>query len=101
MKTILVIFSQEKLSKSEHQTMKRYSFNTKANLKVGDRLITEMYSTPIQVVEVLDKGYKYYNKGTGELSSKRVANSMQLEIREIRVHDDGHKATEYVEAYRE
>lgn len=85
MKTILVVYTAEKLTKKEHQTLKRYSFNTSCNIKVGDLLESEHYSTPMQVVEVLSKTYKYVNIKTGELSNKRQANTSQVEIRVLKL----------------
>jgi hypothetical protein len=81
MKTILVIYSFNKLTKSEAQTRKRYAFNVDTKIKVGDRVNAEMYNTPIQVVEILPTFYKYINLSTGELSNKRGANTSQVEIR--------------------
>lgn len=68
--------------------MKRYSFNTKSHVKAGDLLDTDRYTTKMQVVEVLDKHYKYVNIGTGELHNKKAASTKNYEIRELRILAD-------------
>lgn len=81
MKTILVIYTHEKLNKKESQTLKKYAFNTTEKLAVGDMFESEDYVTPMQVVKVMDKTYRYYNTYTGELSNKKIASTKQFEIR--------------------
>jgi len=83
MKTILVIYTHTKLSKQDAQTMKRYSFNTISKVKVGDMLSIPRYTTPVQVVEILPKCYKYVDTSNGELSNTRKPSTMQYEIRVI------------------
>lgn len=88
MKTIIVVYTDIKLSKADWQTMKRYSFNTRSKVRIGDMIEGDRYSTAMQVIEILDTTYKYVNVGTGELSNKKAANTKQYEIRELRVNDD-------------
>lgn len=85
MKTILVVYSHDRLSKSEHQTLKRYAFNIDEPVKVGDRLKLEKYATPVQVVEILPKPLKYVNLHSGDMSNKRTASTQQVEIRTLRI----------------
>jgi hypothetical protein len=85
MKTILVVYSNIRLSKSEHQTLKRYAFNIDEPVKVGDRLKLEKYSTPVQVVEILPKPLKYVNLHSGAMSNKRTASTQQVEIRTLHI----------------
>lgn len=82
LRTILVIYTDNKLSKKLVQSCKKYAFNTKARLKVGDRVTSADYSTAMQVVEILDRSYKYVNLSNGELGDKRTSTS-QFEIREL------------------
>jgi len=88
MKTIIVVYTDIKLSKADWQTMKRYSFNTRSKVRIGDMIEGDRYSTAMQVIEILADTYKYVNVGTGELSNKKGANTKQYEIRELRVNDD-------------
>lgn len=92
MKTVLVIYTHEVLTKKEHQTLKRYAFNTRSKIKIGDHIELDLYDTPVQVVEVLPKVYKYYNHRTGDLSNKRVASSVQNELREFKVVNQRNEA---------
>lgn len=92
MKTIMVVYTDVKLTKSEAQTMKRYSFNTKSKVKVGDLFSLPAYTTAMQVVEVLDACYKYIDIGSGELSNKKKASTKQYEVREIEVSTSRFKA---------
>jgi hypothetical protein len=83
MKTILVIYTHTKLNKTEHQTLRRYSFNTASSVKVNQMFKLALYDTPVQVVEILPKCYKYVDTHSGKLSNKREANTKQYEIREV------------------
>ena len=88
MKTLLVVYTDVRLSAKECQTMKRCTFNTKSAIKVGDLLSTDQYDTAMQVVEVLKRSYKYVNLATGELSNLRSANTRQVEIRFLKLEDN-------------
>lgn len=85
MRTILVVYSNDRLSKKEWQTMKRYAFNTESVVKVGHRFNVEGYDTPVQVVEIFPKAYRYVDTSSGELSNKRKPSTKQFEIREIKI----------------
>ena len=88
MKTILVIYTNKKLTKSsEIGKNKRYAFNTEADLKEGDMFESNDYSTKLQVVKVLDKSYIYYNASTGELSDMFTSASQWL-IRTVVIRED-------------
>lgn len=60
MKTILVVFG-----KSE----KRYSFNTKIDVKAGQVLNVKGYKTPIIVKKINPQVSKYFVYQTGELTN--------------------------------
>jgi hypothetical protein len=71
MRTIIVIYIatlERVTSMKAIGTTKKYSFNTDADLKVGDIIKSPSYSNAIQVVAILDKAHKYYNSETGEMS---------------------------------
>ena len=55
------------LPKEEKAKMRKYSFNTEEDLKVGDVVESGSYNKPLTVAEVLDEVYGYYNVKTGEL----------------------------------
>lgn len=79
-KTFLVIYTNAKVADVGYQ--KRYAFNTSDELNEGDLLKSPQYDTNMQVVKVLDKAYKYFNRVTGKLSD-RYSNSNQFEIRDL------------------
>lgn len=81
--TILVAYSDTKLSKKAAQTVKRYAFNTELDLKVDDRFTSDDYSTAMQVVEVLPEPYNYINLATGELSVERTKAVNCVALREL------------------
>jgi hypothetical protein len=83
MKTILVIYSDVKLSNSAAFVKKKYPFLTASSLKVGDRLRSPDYSTDMQVVGFMPSA-KWVNKVTGELSNKHTSTE-QLPLRELRL----------------
>lgn len=88
MKTILVIFTKNKVEDSSTiATTKKYSFNTNEDIKVGDMLKSSSYSTELQVVKVLDRSYKYYNSVTGELSDE-FTSSAQWEVKTLVVRNE-------------
>jgi coenzyme F420-reducing hydrogenase beta subunit len=66
MKTILVVYSNVKVS--ENCKLKRYAFNTDADVKVGEMLKTDSYDTNLVIVRVLEEAFKYYSNG-GKLSN--------------------------------
>ncbi len=82
MKTIFVVYTPLPLSKKEAFSLKRYSFNTKSKVKVGDYFISPDYSTPMQVVEVLSRSFKYVDFASGELSNT-LTNTNQRPMKEI------------------
>ena len=82
MKTILVIYTNTKMANSGYT--KRYCFKTDNDVKLGDMLSSKAYDTPMQVVKILNKDYKYFNKVTGDMSNI-YSNSNQYEIRSIKI----------------
>lgn len=87
MKTIFVIYTNALITdKARLRQMKYYSFNTISDVKVGDMLKTNKYDSLLQVVEVLDKCFIYYNAKTGELGND-IYSSEQRGIVELEVID--------------
>lgn len=88
MKTILVIYSNNKItSKKELRTIKQYAFNTTSEISIGDMLSSREYSSNMQVTNILDKSYKYYNSATGELSDV-LTSTAQREIAFLEIRND-------------
>ena len=68
MKTILVVYTNQKLSVEQinNQKMQKYCFRTDSEVKVGDILRSKNYTTSMMVVtDVIDQDYKYYNQQSG------------------------------------
>lgn len=90
MKTIFCIYSNTPVAASDITKFKKYCFNSEIEtngLKVGDRIATNIYEAPMQVVEILPTSYRYVNLATGELSD--ILNSTtQLEIRPLVMRTD-------------
>lgn len=72
MKTILVVYLQNKVtvSQANDRKMKKYCFKTEDDLKVGDIIKSREYSTDMLVTDVIDKEYSFYNSATGCLSTE-------------------------------
>ena len=83
MKTIFVIYTNVKITdKKDLRVRKKYCFNTKDEIAVGDMLSSNSYDTKMQVTQVLDNSYKYYNSQTGELANT-ITSTAHNEIAEI------------------
>ena len=86
-RTVFVIFTATKLeNRDDYRTKKRYCFNTESDVSEGDMLSSKAYQTPLQVVTVLDKDYKYYNETTGDLSNE-ITSTAQREIKDLVIQD--------------
>lgn len=87
MKTIIVIYTNEKLNLlSEIGKKKKYAFNTDSEVEVGDLIKSEAYDTNMQIVKILGKTHKYFNASTGELSDE-YNSTLQWEIRKMIISD--------------
>lgn len=96
MVTILVVYSNKKnLSPAEMGRLKKYSFNTESDVKVGDMIKSPEYTESMVIAEVFDTCYRYYNSVTGDLTIDRPANSNVWKIRELVI---GHPDTTRVYA---
>lgn len=71
MKTILVVYTNTALTAKQisDRKMQKYVFRTEEDFKEGDLIESKAYSSKMQVVDVIDNDYKYYNSSTGELSN--------------------------------
>ena len=69
MKTILVVYTNTALTAKQisDKKMQKYVFRTEEDFKEGDLIESKAYSSKMQVVDVIDNDYKYYNSSTGEL----------------------------------
>lgn len=83
MKTILVIYSHSRVTNKQAQGMKKYAFNVSFPVKVGDRFTSEDYTTPMQVVGICSKTYKYVDTHSGKLANKPFASTKNFELREL------------------
>ena len=68
MKTILGIYTKNRVAHDVALQKKRYSFNTNLDIKVGDLIKDNSYTTPIQVTDILEKTSSFVNLVTGQLS---------------------------------
>lgn len=69
MKTILVVYTNTALTIKQVSDgkLQKYAFRTEEDFKVGDIIESKAYTGKMQVVDVIDNDYKYYNATTGEL----------------------------------
>lgn len=94
-KTILVVYTnKKKLTRNQVSSLKKYSFNTTADVKVGDTFESGSYTTNMMVVAILDECYKYYNRVTGELSNKHNSTE-QWTIRDLVLSEEKDENTIY------
>jgi len=93
-RTIIVVYSNaDRLNKQQIGQLKKYSFNTENEVKEGDILKSNSYTTNMHVVKVLDASYKYYNASTGDMSDE-YKSTAQWEIRDL-VVQEGNALTVY------
>lgn len=86
MKTVLVIYTDRRVENPGYKNP-RYAFNTSADVEVGDMINSPQYSTPMQIVAVLDRKFNYFAKTTGQLSTN-IINAMSFPIRELRIMEN-------------
>lgn len=69
MKTILVVYTNTALTIKQvsDKKLKKYCFRIEESLSVGDMIESKAYTSNMQVTDVIDTDYKYYNSITGEL----------------------------------
>ena len=88
MKTIIVIYTNNRINSTKEINSKpKYSFNTEADLKVGDIIKSSQYSSNMQVVAILDKCFNYVNCKTGDLSMECNSTNC-FAIRELVIQDE-------------
>ena len=87
MKTIIVIYTNNRINSSKEVNSKpKYSFNTEADLKVGDIIKSSQYSSNMQVIAILDKCFNYVNCKTGDLAMECNSTNC-FAIRELVIQD--------------
>lgn len=71
MKTILVVYTNERLSVEQinNRKMQKYCFRIESEVRVGDVLKSKNYNTNMVVTDVVDADYKYYNAQNGEMTN--------------------------------
>lgn len=71
MKTILVVYTNERLSVEQinNRKMQKYCFRTESEVTVGDVLKSKNYNANMVVTDVVDADYKYYNAQNGEMTN--------------------------------
>lgn len=71
MKTILVVYTDQKLSVEQinSRKMQKYCFRTESEVEVGDVLKSKSYTNNMVVTDVVDADHKYYNAQTGEMTN--------------------------------
>lgn len=83
MKTFYVLFVNEPVTDPEViKASKRYTFNSKDGLKVGDIIESSTYKKKLQVVEELPGTYEYFNFVTGMLKNK-ITDPKDAAIKEL------------------
>ena len=105
MKTIIVIYTDKPKTPAglERAGETRYCFNVTnkdaKELSTGDMLDSEEYNTKIQVVEVLDEHFTYYETTGGEMSHVRT-NTNQARIKQLKLSEKGVAAPMRVKAWK-
>lgn len=71
MKTILVVYTDKELTVEQinNNKMQKYCFRTESEVKVGDVLKSQSYTSKMIVTDVMDTDYKYYNAQSGEMTN--------------------------------
>lgn len=82
MKTILVSYG-----KTASYKKKKYAFNTKSELKVGDLINSPNYDSVMLVEVILEKAYNYCNLQTGELTDE-IKSTECVKIRELVMREE-------------
>ena len=97
MKTIFVIYTKKVITDpKELCKYKKYAFNTDSEIKVGDLIKSPDYDTPMQVILILDKSYKYYNSVSGDLSDE-INSTKQWLIKDLVIRESSEANTVYGE----
>lgn len=69
MKTILVVYTNTALTTKQisDKKLKKYCFRTEDAFVEGEMIESKAYGTKMQVTDIINTDYKYYNDVTGEL----------------------------------
>ena len=89
MKVILVVYTNVDLSLKQvsDKKLQKYTFRTEEDLKVGDIISSKAYTSTMQVVDVIDNDYSYYNAMTGELRND-ISSTRCYPIKKIVLRED-------------
>ena len=71
MKTILVVYTDQKLSVEQinNRKIQKYCFRTENEVEVGDVLESKSYTSNMVVTDIVDADFKYYNAQSGEMTN--------------------------------
>lgn len=69
MKTILGVYTNTVLTTKQisDRRLKKHCFRTEDAFVEGDMIETKTYTSKLQVTDIIDADYKYYNVVTGEM----------------------------------
>ena len=69
MKTILVVYTNTALTVKQisDRKLKKYCFRTEDVFVEGEMIESKAYTSKMQVTDIIDADYKYYNAVTGEM----------------------------------
>lgn len=85
MKTFIGIYTATQVTDpAELAKAKAYSFNSESDLTVGDMIKSSRYSKPIQVIEILDECFEFFNVKTGDMSNE-LTSPDQFPIKRVEV----------------
>ena len=89
MKTILVVYTNEKLTvnKINNSKLRKYAFRIEDNVEEGDILKSSIYSSNMIVTDVIDNDFKYFNSQSGELSNE-IKSTMCYPIKTIELREE-------------
>lgn len=89
MKTVLLVYTNEKLTVNQinNSKLKKYAFKTESDVKEGDMLKSSTYSSSMIVTDVIDTEYKYYNAQNGELSNE-IKSTMCYPIKTLELREE-------------
>ena len=88
MVTILVVYTNNKVDNKAAKKIKYNAFKADNSIiEIGDMLKSNEYDTAMQVVDIINENYAYYNMTTGELSNK-FNSTAQREIRTLIIRSD-------------
>lgn len=89
MKTILVVYTNEKLTIEQinSRKMQKYCFRTKGEINTGDVLKSNNYEKTMIVTDVIDTDKRFYNTQTGDLTNE-ITSTKCYPIKELVISEN-------------